>query len=214
VSIAAVVLLQAAPVLAWVPATESTAPNPLVERTLTVGSRQVRVSFFDNWVVVVSTRLDDQQVLFRKMTLSEDEFVGYLVALQRDAVELGRGDRRDSTESTAGVGIITLYIGPDAPKEIRYSQIAVLNLVTARLVATLDDLERRVLWGEPAAADLEGWNPKRGDRVELRNGVRAEVIEVRQDGALVLEHDDTWINEVVAAGSWQAVVHRVLEDEQ
>jgi len=208
------VLVLAATTLAQVPTPSSPVPGPLVERTLSVRSRQVRISLFENRVVVVSVSRDDERILFRQMTLDEDEFVAYLAAVQRDAIELAKGDRLSSTEATTGIGIITLYVGPKVPNEIRYSSIAVLDLVTARLVATLDDLEQRVLWGEPSAAELKGWEPKRGDRVELRNGVRAEVIEVRQDGALVLEHDATWINEVVAAGQWQTIIRQVLEDEQ
>jgi hypothetical protein len=80
-------------------------------------------------------------------------------------------------------------------------------------VATLDDLEHRAIWGDPSTAELEDWAPRTGDRVELRIGVQAEVIEVREDGTLVLEHDGTWINEVVPHGAWQTVILRVLQDE-
>jgi hypothetical protein len=198
---------------AQAPSTGSAVPDPLVERTVSIDTRQLRISLFDNRVVVVSARRDGEQTLFRQMTLEEDEFVGYLAALQRDAIELAERDRRTISEATAGVGVITFWIGPKVPNAISYSSVAVLDLVTARLVATLDDLEGRVIWGDPSAADLEGWVPKRGDRVELRTGTLANVVELRKDGTLVLEHDDTWIIQVIAAGEWHTVVRRVLRDQ-
>jgi hypothetical protein len=89
--------------------------------------------------------------------------------------------------------------------------VAVLDLTTSRLVAALDDLEARVIWGEPTGEELVGWLPKKGDRVELRSGSNATVIEVWNDGTLVLEHESTYINEIVKPEQRAASILRVLE---
>lgn len=188
------------------------APSPIVERALTVGGRTVRTSLFENRVAVVSVARDGERVLFRQMTLTEGEFIGYMAAMQRDAEEIAKAERRPKVESMGGFGSITLHIGSMAPFTVHYSPVAVLDLATGRLVAALDDLERRVVWGDPDTTDLREWQPRRGDRVELRAGGTARVIEVREDGSLVLEHDDVAINEIVAPEGRVKVVLRVLED--
>ncbi len=188
------------------------APSPIVERSLTVGGRTVRTSLFDNRVAVVSVTRDGERVLFRHMAITEGEFIGYLAAVQRDAQEIAKAERRPKTESMGGSGDITIHIGPTAPLTVSYSPVAVLDLATARLVAALDDLERRVIWGEPSVTELQDWQPRRGERVELRSGGTARVIEVREDGSIVLEHEEVAINEIVPPESRAKVVLRVLED--
>jgi hypothetical protein len=189
------------------------APSPIVERSLTVGGRTVRTSLFDNRVAVVTVTRDGERAFFRHMTLTDAEFIGYLAAVQRDAREIAEAERRPKVESMGGYGSITLHIGPMAPHTVEYSPVAVLDLATARLVAALDDLERRVVWGEPPVTELQHWQPRRGDRVELRAGGTARVIEVREDGSIVLEHEEVAINEIVPPEGRVKVVLRVLEDD-
>lgn len=187
------------------------APAPIVERSLTVGDRTVRTTLFDNRVAVVSVSRGGDRVLLRQLTLPEAEFVGYLAAFQRDAQELAKAERRPMTESMGGAGDITLYIGPAARHTVHYSPVAVLDLATGRLVAAIDDLEQRVVWGDPDVAELQSWLPRRGDRVELRAGGTARVVEVREDGSVVLEHEDVAINEIVTEEGRAKVVLRVVE---
>jgi hypothetical protein len=189
------------------------APSPIVERWLTVGTRTVRTSLFENRMAVVSVTRGDERVLFRRIELPEDEFIGYLAAVQRDAKELARTEDRLRTESMGGYGKIILHVGPKVPLTIEYSPVAVLGLATSRLVAALDDLERRMLWGEQPATDLKGWKPQIGDRVELRTGIKATVVDIYDDGTVVLEHDGVSIHERVPPDSLAVVVARVLEDE-
>jgi hypothetical protein len=190
------------------------APTPIVERLVEVSNRIVRTSLFSNREVVVSIRVDGDQVALRQISLSEDEFTGYFAAIQRDARDIARSEGRPPVESMAGRATITLHVGPAAPRVIEYSPVAVLDLPTSRLVTALDDLERRVLWGEPSSAELDAWQPRRGERVELRNGVEAEVIEVQQDGTVVVEHDNTWIHEVISPEHRAKVILRVLTSER
>ncbi len=185
------------------------APSPIVERTLEVTGRKVRMTLFDNRVAVVSVHQGSVRVLLRQQLLDQDEYAGYLAALQRDADELAEARRHHGARGNGGNGLILLYLGPDAPVQVRYSSVTVLDLVTARLAATLDDVESRVIWGPERIPELASWRPKRGDRVELHNGTGATVREVREDGTLVLEHDGTGIHELVPVDARSNVILRV-----
>jgi hypothetical protein len=207
-------LALAAPMMTAVVSAAERAPTPIFERRLTVGDRIVRTSMFSNRVVVVSVRRAGEQVLFRKMELDQEEFTAYFAAIQRDAEDLAKMEDRPITESMGGHGEITLHIGPKAPRRISYSPVSVLDLATTRLVAAIDDLEARVIWGEPSSAELERWTPRRGDRVEMRTGRRAEVIDVQTDGTITVEHENTWIHEVIPPEHRAAVILRVLEDDR
>jgi len=134
--------------------------------------------------------------------------------LQRDADALTEARRHHGVRGDGGNGLISLYLGADAPMQIRYSSVAVLDLVTARLAATLDDIEARVLWGPERIPELASWEPKRGDRVELRSGAGATVREVREDGTLVLEHDGTGIHELVPVDARGDVIVHVEPRKQ
>jgi hypothetical protein len=163
---------------------------------------------------VVSVLQGGDRVLFQQIELPENEYMGYLAAVLRDAKELARAEDRLMTESLGGSGRIILSVGPKVPLTVEYSPVAVLDLATSRLVAVLDDLERRVIWGIPPGTELQGWQPRRGDRVELRSGNRATVVAIDDDGTVVLEHDGIAIHERVPPESLPSVILRVLEDEK
>jgi len=186
-------------------------PTPILERRVTVGNRTIRTSLFSNRVAVVSVRHGDEQAALRQRTLEPDEYMGYLMAFERDAKELVND--RLSLRSIGGHGEVTLHVGPNAPRTIEYSPMAVLELPMSRLLAAIDDLERRVIWADPSPAELGGWDPQRGDIVELRSGAMAKVIDVGDDGSLTLEHDDTWIMEIVPSAHRAAVILRVIKDK-
>ena len=50
--------------------------------------------------------------------------------------------------------------------------------------------------------------------VRLRGGPLAEVVEVRDDGAVLLEHRDTYINELVPPGEIRNTVVEIVETSQ
>jgi hypothetical protein len=187
-------------------------PTPILERRVTVGNRTIRTSLFSNHVAVVSVRHGDEKAALQQRTLELDEYMGYLMAFERDAKELVND--RLSLRSMGGHGEITLHVGPDAPRTIEYSPLSVLDLPMSRLLAAIDDLERRVIWSDPSPAELGDWDPKRGDLVELRSGAMAIVIDVGDDGSLTLEHDDTWIMEIVPSVHRAAVILRVVEERE
>jgi hypothetical protein len=186
------------------------APTPVVERILDVQGRQVRTTLFSNGVVVVSVRRDGRRVFFRQVELSEDEYLGYLAALQRDATELAAADSLPSARGSGGRGTVTLHVGPKAPLIFGYSSMEVYDLTTTRLLGTLDDLEYQVMFREPTGAGIEGWEPAPGDVVSLRSGQRATVVEVAGDGTLILEHDVTHIREIVPADQRKHAIYEVV----
>lgn len=188
------------------------APAPVVERMLEVRDREVRTTLFSNGVVVVSGRRDGERIFFRQVQLDEVEYMGYLAALERDARELANAPTLPTAGGSGGVGTVTLHIGPKAPLTFSYSSMSIQDLTTTRLLGTLDDLESQVIWREPTGAGIEGWQPEIGDVVQLRSGNRATVVELRRDGTIVLEHDTTYIHEIVPEGSRKQVIVEVVEE--
>ena len=189
------------------------APNPVVERFLEVGGREMRVTLFSNGVVVVSGQRDGERVFFRQVQLTEPEYMGYLAALERDADELSKADELPKADGSGGTGTVTLHVGPDAPLKFSYSSMAIQNLATTRLLGTLDDLEYQVIWREPTGAGIEGWEPEIGDVVLLRSGTRATVVDLGRAGTIILEHDVTHIHEIVPEGQRKQVIFEVVDEE-
>lgn len=188
------------------------APTPVVERILDVRDRQVRTTLFSNGVIVVSGRRDGERIFFRQVQLTADEYMGYLAALERDSIELSNAGELPTAGGSGGTGMVTLYVGPDAPLRFSYSSMTIQDLTTTRLLATLDDLEAQVVLREPTGAGIEGWQPTVGDMVQLRSGNRAKVVEVGSDGTIVFEHDVTHIREIVPESQRKQVVYQVVED--
>ena len=193
---------------------ENAAPIPVIERFLTVREREVRTSLFSNGVLVVSARRSGERILLQQLTLPADQFGGYLAAIQRDAAELAAADELPSAIGSGGRGVVIVHVAPGGPLEFTYSTMAVYGLAATRLIATLDDLEQQVLNSLPTGAGVAGWQPRPGDVVRLRGGPLAEVLEVRDDGSVLLEHRETYINELVAPGQIHSVVVEVVESER
>jgi hypothetical protein len=193
---------------------ENAAPTPVLERDLTIRDREVRTSLFSNGVLVVSARRAGERVVFQQLTLPADQFAGYLLAIQRDASELAEADELPTASGSGGRGVVTVHIAPGGPIRFTYSSMSVYGLAATRLIATLDDLEQQALTALTTGAGVAGWQPRVGDVVRLRGGPLAEVVEVRDDGAVLLEHRDTYINELVPPGEIRNVVVEIVEASQ
>jgi len=187
------------------------APMPVVERTVTLRDRSVRLSLFSDRVAVVSVRESGSQVWVGRLTLEEPVYIAYLLSIQNDAAELSKGLGRpeDEARSVGADATIDLYVGGER-RRVVYSPVAVLDLAVGRLVRTLDDIQNTVLQADPAEEALRHWEPQVGEVVELLTGRLAEVTDVREDGTLVLEHLETAMIEVVPAGSRTDVILRVV----
>ena len=190
------------------------APTPVAERVVTERNLATRVTLFSNGAVVVSMRRDGRQDFLRHITLPDDQYMVYLVAFQTNAEELGKEPiSSDVSTSTAAVQL-TLHVGPEAPRLLRFSPMAVVSLPLSRIQGALDDLQRIVLEASPSTEEIRNWTPKSGDRVQLMTGGFAHVVEVLPEGVVVLEHEDTFIREMVPPGSLDQVVLHVVDSKQ
>jgi hypothetical protein len=188
-------------------------PVPVVERTVARGDISTRVSVFSNRVVVIAMRQDGDLNFTQRMTLPQEQYMVYLATFQTNAEEL---DERPivSRVDTADAGVVlTLHVGPEAPRMIRFSPLSGMKLPLARIMGALDDLQAQVLEASPSAEAMDAWEPQKGDRVELLNGSLATVVEVWADGLVILVHDRTYIRESVPPDARDQVIHRVMEPE-
>ncbi len=193
---------------------QAQAPVPVAERVVTHRDKTTRVTLFSNRTVVVTIREDNEQGFVRRTTLGTDSFMVYLNALQTDAEALGEAPVSSQVDTSHSEVILTLHVGPDAPRLLRFSPMAVVSLPLARIMGALDDLETQVLEASPSAEELRTWAPRKGDRVQLFNSSFAVVVEVGEDGTLVLEHEETFIREIVPTGSRDQVILHVVERDR
>ena len=188
-------------------------PVPVVERTVTQGEVATRVSLFSNRVLVITVRRGDKQDFMRRITLPESQYMVYLGTFLTAAEELDKQPVSSQVDTSQVEVVISLHVGPDAPRLIRFSPMAVVKLPLARIQGALDDLQLQVLEASPSAEAMRTWEPAKGDRVELLNGTTATVVEVWDDGLLILEHDLTYVRESVPPDVRDQVILRVVGDE-
>lgn len=189
------------------------APTPVIERTVTQGEVATRVALFSNRVLVVTVRRGDEQDFMRRITLPEDQYMVYLGTFQTAAEELDKQPVSSQVDTSKSEIVISLHVGPDAPRLIRFSPMSIVKLPLGRIQGALDDLQLQVFEASPSAEALRTWQPAEGDRVELMNGTTATVVEVWEEGLLILEHDATYIRESVPLDMRDRVILRVVEDE-
>jgi len=189
-------------------------PVPVAERFVTHLNEKTRVSLFSNRAVVVSILREGEQDFLRRITLPENEYMVYLGALQTDAGNLGDNPVSSDIGATGSSVEVILHIGPDAPRLIRFPAMAMVSLQLARIMGLFDDLQQQVFEASPSAEEVRVWEPREGDRVQLFSGRYATVIEVWNDGILVLQHEDTFIREVVVPGSRDQVILHIVERGQ
>jgi hypothetical protein len=190
------------------------APVPVAERVMTHGDTATRVTLFSNQVVVVTIREAGVQGFIRQITLPEDQYMIYLSILQTAAEELDEEPVSSDISTSHDAIELTLHIGPNAPRVVDFSPMATVALPLAKIMGALNDLEDQVRNASPSAAELSTWEPRRGDRVELRAGGYARVAEVLEDGVLVLEHESTYIREVGSADARDQVILHIVERTQ
>ena len=92
--------------------------------------------------------------------------------------------------------------------------MATVSLQLSRIMGVFDDLQQQVFDASPSAEEVRTWEPREDDRVQLFNGTYARVAEVWDDGILVLEHEDTYIREVVAPGYRDQVILHIVDPKQ
>ena len=190
------------------------APVPVVERMMTDGDSSTRVSLFSNQIVVVTTRHGEFQDFMRYLTLPPDQYLVYLETFEKSARELDDRPVTSRVNTARAEVVLTLHVGPDAPREIRFSPMSAAKLPLARIMAALDDLQLQVMESSPSAEAMRIWQPRKGERVELLNGTFATVVEVWPEGLVMLEHEKTYVREAVPPDQRDKVILRVVETEQ
>ena len=186
------------------------APVPVAERVSTHLGRTTRVSLFSNHVIVVSIRSDSEDFVHRT-TLNLDEYMVYLQTLNRAIGEVGETPVGSDVESRDSVTVLTVYLGPDAPRVFRYSPLSSLNLAVGKIASAMDDLENRALEALPGEYEIEQWQPEIGDCVELRQGGEACVTAISEDGSIVLMRDDIVMTYTVARENRAEVILKIIE---
>ena len=186
------------------------APVPVAERVATHLGRTTRVSLFSNHVVVVSIRSDSEDYVHRT-TLNLDEYMVYLQTLNRAIGEVGDTPVGSDVESRDSVTVLTVYLGPDAPRVFRYSPLSSLNLAVGKIASAMDDLETRALEALPGEYEIQQWQPEIGDCVELRQGGEACVTAISEDGSIVLMRDDIVMTYTVAKENRAEVILKIIE---
>ena len=184
-------------------------PNVVVERHWFHGDRAVRITLFDNKMAVTTVREQGLQVFLRQLTLADGEYKIYIKAMAEVADKAGESDRVPVETIDSGARV-ALNLPGFSPSSFSYSPLQVLDLATARLVAALDDLQKRVTEASPSQEALRLWKPAIGTLVELFTGGTASVTEVRENGVLVMEQTDTGIIMVVPREEWHLVILKVL----
>ncbi len=189
------------------------APVPVAERVVTQTVTATRVTLFSNGAVVVTVRRDGEQDFLRRITLPDDQYLVYLATFQSNAEELDEKPIKSDVETpTAGV-VLVLHVGADAPRMLRFSPMATVSLPLSRIMSALDDLQEQVFEASPSFEEIRAWTPKRGDRVQLMTGGFATVVEVWPEGLVVLEHEDTFIREMVPPGVRDKVILHIVDSQ-
>ncbi len=184
-------------------------PNVIIERHWFHGDRAVRVTLFDNKMAVTTVREKGNQVFLRQVTLDDGEYEIYINAFSEVASQVG-AEGRDPLEAIDSGAAVALNLPGFAPSSFSYSPIQMLDLPTARLIAVLDDLQKRVTEVSPSEEALRLWEPAVDDQVELFVGGTATVTEIRENGLLIMETSGTGIILVVPPEEWSLIIQKVL----
>ncbi len=184
-------------------------PNVIIERHWFHGDRAVRVTLFDNKMAVTTVREKGNQVFLRQLTLDDGEYEIYIKAFTEVASKVGAEGRGPLVAIDSGAAV-ALNLPVFAPSSFSYSPIQVLDLPTARLIAVLDDLQKRVTEVSPSEEALRLWEPAVDDQVELFIGRTATVTEIRENGLLIMETSGTGIILVVPPEEWSLIIQKVL----
>jgi hypothetical protein len=186
-------------------------PLPVAERFSSQRGETTRVSLFTNGAVVVTISTDGVQTFLRQFTLPPDQYLTYLGVFQTAAAEIGEEPVSSNVGTSHSEVTVFLHVGPNAPRKIRFSPMASVSLPLSKVMGALDDLQQQGLEASPSAEAMRTWQPKRRDRVQLFNGTFATVKEVWDDGMIVIEHDSTYVREMVPPMNRDKVILRVVE---
>lgn len=193
-------------------AEEARVPAPVAERTLDVRGQSTRVSLFDNRQAVVSMRSDGGEPIVRTLRLSEAEYAAWVGILERSMAS-AEDEIESSVQAFDAVCRVQVHVGPDPPYTFEMPPAAAVDRFLRQVLDVMDLIERQVLEAPEWYEEVTGWEPAVGDRVRLARGPLATVVELVDDGIIVVEHDRTWVREVIPPDARLAVIVDVLDPE-
>ncbi len=186
-------------------------PSAIVDRIVETPGERTRLSLFSNGVAVVSVRRHGAEPALFKRTLSRQVLVGYLVALEEAARQIRALHSIPQEPGDAGRTVtIRLHAGPGDPILLRFSTLEMMPLSVGRLGTVLDDLQTKVMATPPGYDEVTAWHPREGDEVEMATGQKARVVEVRDDGTVIVEYEDVGLSELVTPGERPQRIRHVL----
>lgn len=201
-------VLLTAPVLA----DEPRAPSPVAERTLEVRGQSTRVSLFDNRLAVVSMHAADREPDVRTLRLSAAEYQAWVGILERSMTG-AESEIESSVQAFDAVCRVQVYVGPDPPYRFEMPPAAAVDRYLRQVLDVLDMIERQVLEAPAWYEEVTGWEPAVGDRVRLARGNLATVVELVENGVVIVEHDGTWVREVIPPDARLGVIVDILDPE-
>jgi hypothetical protein len=193
------------------PPASAQAPIAVAERTVTQRDVATRVSLFSNGAVVVTVRRGEEPDFFRRITLPDDQYMIYLSIIQTNAEELEDEPISSRIDTEDSEVVLSLHVGPSAPRSFRFSPMSGVNLALSKIMGAMDDLQTQVFDTSPSAEALRAWVPHEGDLVELMTGQFATVVEIWDDGMIILRHESTSIRESVVPSVRDQVILRIVE---
>lgn len=201
-------------ILAVAATASAQAPGPVAERSFTRRGETTRVSLFNNGALVVTMSKDGVQNFMRQITLPEDQYLVYLGSFVTNSTELKENPVNSDVGTSSAEVVVVIHVGPNAPRQFRFSPMASVSLPFSRILGALDDLQNQAMNASQSAEEMRLWEPKRRDRVQLFNGGYAVVREVWDDGMIVIEYESTYIREMVTPGNRDKVILRVVGPEE
>jgi hypothetical protein len=166
---------------------------------------------FTNGDAVVVIREQDEITFQRRSRLSPSELTVYRDAIDGEAKAIAERGVSARRPADGGWATVTVYRQDGAVQTFGYSPLFGVSLEVGRLTTILDDIERRVVAHRSGEASVRAWVPEVGDRVEMRDGTMAAVVEVRDDGVVVLRHESSPIVEALAGDDVTDRVRRIVE---
>jgi hypothetical protein len=156
-------------------------PTYVVERVVTVGGEVRRTSVFRNGVAVVSRERAGEKKRVLRQPLNEIELQVLTQIVEESYPDL---KRFGSVGQSPVEGMVDLRLAPPGkdPLAVRFPLAGVQTLGATRIGQALDGLEARMTGPGGIREDLRGWQPSRGEWLELEDGRVGQVIEVAPNG--------------------------------
>jgi len=161
------------------------APTYLVERVAISGETSRRVSVFRDGTAVLALREGSEPPAVTRRRLDP-----VVLRSLRQVVEESYPKLREFAgfEGAPGEAHVELRLAPAdvEPLVVSLPLASVPSVAGARLMRAIDDVDAWLANYQPGQEDLSRWQPKVGQKIELADGTVVQVLELLNDGRVVL----------------------------